>query len=480
MISGRLSLLLLHLLAVEHFVTHHSLRAAEYLIHEHLDSNDVLHDGDVILLQHQLQASKCFSLGGISSCGDATLFLLSFPPAPLSSSSSSSPPFFSLQLVDPFSFTNSNLCLTVKSSKLGLANCDELRPFRWRLNPHGKLLFNHRGLHSSHNNNNSDDRRNFVRIFDDKHFAQFKDEPFVCFSVDGSATSTVLPTACSPAGGANIKLSVVRFTDQKSYMRKKATTTPINSSTLTPTDVPPPDTLATVIKDIKKRPSFDKSTFGKKARAFKILSSSLPTFPQPHPSPSLLALLVKAPPKISIATDTQWHVPPNPYLSSSSDSGSKEVYLDQTTSLIYPTDISSMLASTAIAESYIPANSSSSTSTSFSYDPAGDNVLVGLGQYTRTVFKVKVYGVALYVNDRHLANDPAMKQFSGLTEGEIVSHDEYFALFNDMGGEGSSGFDRSIMLKLNMQLGTDTMRNSLHTDWKLLTPEHKQMLISSR
>ena len=40
-------------------------------------------------------------------------------------------------------------------------------------------------------------------------------------------------------------------------------------------------------------------------------------------------------------------------------------------------------------------------------------------------------------------------------------------------------FDRTLFVKTNMQLATEVMRNSLDADWKLLTPEHKEALISS-
>lgn len=39
--------------------------------------------------------------------------------------------------------------------------------------------------------------------------------------------------------------------------------------------------------------------------------------------------------------------------------------------------------------------------------------------------------------------------------------------------------DRTLLLKLNMQLSTETMRSSLQADWKLLTEERKELLINS-
>jgi len=43
----------------------------------------------------------------------------------------------------------------------------------------------------------------------------------------------------------------------------------------------------------------------------------------------------------------------------------------------------------------------------------------------------------------------------------------------------NNGFGRTIMLKLNMQLSTDTMRSSLEADWELLSAEHKRRMTES-
>lgn len=45
--------------------------------------------------------------------------------------------------------------------------------------------------------------------------------------------------------------------------------------------------------------------------------------------------------------------------------------------------------------------------------------------------------------------------------------------------EPAGSFDRTIFLKINMQLSTATMRSSLDADWKMLTPESKSLLINS-
>jgi hypothetical protein len=40
-------------------------------------------------------------------------------------------------------------------------------------------------------------------------------------------------------------------------------------------------------------------------------------------------------------------------------------------------------------------------------------------------------------------------------------------------------FERTLMIKTNMQLAAETIRNSLHADWKMLTEEAKHLLINS-
>ena len=43
----------------------------------------------------------------------------------------------------------------------------------------------------------------------------------------------------------------------------------------------------------------------------------------------------------------------------------------------------------------------------------------------------------------------------------------------------SSGFSRTIVLNLNMQLDAETMRRSLEADWELLSPPQKEKMASS-
>jgi hypothetical protein len=141
---------------------------------------------------------------------------------------------------------------------------------------------------------------------------------------------------------------------------------------------------------------------------------------------------------------------------------------------------------------------------------SGRHTLTGVGQYTRTVFNIKVclimwchdelcfvfqhshssllsldiqvYGVALYVSKRDVLADPLFEAFSTLSQEELRRCPDFFAHLRQMPSpmDGRGGlFDRTLLLKLNMQLSTETMRSSLQGDWKMLTAESKDMLINS-
>merc|ERR1712151_289500 len=105
----------------------------------------------------------------------------------------------------------------------------------------------------------------------------------------------------------------------------------------------------------------------------------------------------------------------------------------------------------------------------------GRHTLMGVGQYTRTVFKVKIYGVALYVSKRDVLADSTFSKYAGLSIEELQSNDEFYKYLYS----GDASFDRTLIVKLNMQLGVETIRTCLHSEWKYLTDEHKDMLIGS-
>lgn len=78
--------------------------------------------------------------------------------------------------------------------------------------------------------------------------------------------------------------------------------------------------------------------------------------------------------------------------------------------------------------------------------------------------------------------DPAMEEFASLSTEEMRARPDFYDVLRKMKGysPGKSGtFDRTVFLKTNMQLATDTMRSSLDADWKFLTPEAKGLLIGS-
>lgn len=92
-----------------------------------------------------------------------------------------------------------------------------------------------------------------------------------------------------------------------------------------------------------------------------------------------------------------------------------------------------------------------------------------------------MYGVGLYVSKRDVLADPTFSNFAGMTVDELRSNDEFYSHLMTMRsntGEGGN-FDRTLFIKLNMQLATETVRQSLTAEWKLLTEEHKNMLSAS-
>lgn len=95
---------------------------------------------------------------------------------------------------------------------------------------------------------------------------------------------------------------------------------------------------------------------------------------------------------------------------------------------------------------------------------------------------LKVYGVALYVSKRDVLTDPAMAPFASLSSEELRESEDFYSVLRHMASPGDANgglFDRTLFIKTNMQLGLDTMQNSLQSDWKLLTPEAKDTLIGS-
>jgi hypothetical protein len=95
---------------------------------------------------------------------------------------------------------------------------------------------------------------------------------------------------------------------------------------------------------------------------------------------------------------------------------------------------------------------------------------------------LQVYGVALYVSKRDVLADPALAPFASLSSEELRESEDFYSVLRHMASPGDSNgglFDRTLFIKTNMQLGLDTMQNSLQSDWKLLTQEAKDTLIGS-
>jgi hypothetical protein len=111
----------------------------------------------------------------------------------------------------------------------------------------------------------------------------------------------------------------------------------------------------------------------------------------------------------------------------------------------------------------------------------GRHTLTGVGQY-RKGYVVKVYGIAHYVSKRDVLADKIFEPYAGLSAEELRSRPDFYEILRQMPNLRQPGlgmFDRTILLKINMQLSAETMRSSLHADWKFLTDEAKTTLISS-
>ncbi len=146
----------------------------------------------------------------------------------------------------------------------------------------------------------------------------------------------------------------------------------------------------------------------------------------------------------------------HPYIAAAKD----EVWTDPQTGLTYNTDLCRYLG--------------------HDRKEHGRHTLMGVGQY-RKGFVIKVYGIAYYVSKRDALADPVLETYAGLSAEELRSRPDFYYHLRNM-GQGNTGdarFDRTLLLKTNMQLSAETMRSSLGADWKMLTDEAKETLISS-
>ena len=88
-----------------------------------------------------------------------------------------------------------------------------------------------------------------------------------------------------------------------------------------------------------------------------------------------------------------------------------------------------------------------------------------MSQLNRTA---KVYGAALYVAKRDVLADPNFSRYATLSSEELRNRDDFYEHLMNMPSPGEDPmkslggfFDRTLMVKTNMQLSTDAMRKSL-------------------
>lgn len=111
----------------------------------------------------------------------------------------------------------------------------------------------------------------------------------------------------------------------------------------------------------------------------------------------------------------------------------------------------------------------------------GRHTLMGVGQYIKG-YVVKVYGVAFYVSKNDVLADSTFAKYATLSADELRARPDFYEHLQRMNlqSDGTAGrFDRTLLLKTNMQLSTETMRSSLGADWSMLTEEAKETLADS-
>lgn len=77
-----------------------------------------------------------------------------------------------------------------------------------------------------------------------------------------------------------------------------------------------------------------------------------------------------------------------------------------------------------------------------------------------------------------------MENYARYTDEELREIPDFYTVLRTMAATAkepkmAGTFDRTLLLKINMQLGVDTMRSSLEADWKMLTQKDKDLLIGS-
>ena len=109
------------------------------------------------------------------------------------------------------------------------------------------------------------------------------------------------------------------------------------------------------------------------------------------------------------------------------------------------------------------------------------HLLMGVGQY-RKGYVIKVYGIAYYVSQSDALSDPLFEDYAQMECEDLRSQPQFYDLLREMPSSKDSrhgNFDRTLIIKINMQLAAETIRSSLQADWRYLTDEAKHTLISS-
>jgi len=215
-----------------------------------------------------------------------------------------------------------------------------------------------------------------------------------------------------------------------------------------------------VLKDEKKllvRPKLKESKHTRFSASQKENTNKITTRPVSSLSSNSLAHANKKP-EMNDAAQKLRRIETHPYIAAAKD----ETWTDPQTGLKFPTDLCKYLG--------------------HDLKSAGRHTLTGVGYYTKTMMNIKIYGVALYVSKRDILADPPFEQYASMTKSELRSETTFYEHLGQMPSDvdhTTGFFDRTIFLKLNMQLSVETMQSSLRATWKLLTEERKTLLIDS-
>jgi hypothetical protein len=430
-------------------------------------------------------------------------------------------------------------CLTRrrKDSKLVLAPCSQERSWSWQFNEHGILHFEKKSKNKKSSNNKNkrillkkqktleqcvwrnatealllpcDDEASQVNLTSDveervvqialvrQAAATFALSPDAAESSSTSRSSTTSPSEDAPripyqkeiahihASGTALHAEPKQASRLTSLSRQKASESTFTSTTTN--NLPLrflKDTNPILLAGGREPASSSKRGADKSKKTFS-MEAAKSILHETTPSASSMKPMIR---KIQV----------NPYIVASQD----ERWTDPLTGLEYRTDLCQYLGHDRLE--------------------VGRHTLMGVGQYMKTVFNIKVskarlldarcmyvciitdssllftdvskcyslllfqvYGVAFYASKRDVLADPVMERFASLSSEELREQTDFYSVLRNMASYSSASepgpggsFDKTIFLKTNMQLSLETMRSSLEADWKMLTQEAKDLLIGS-